>query len=97
MAQTCNKIKLAPDLPAAVIGEKTIKLSPAEFRVLAVLVRHKGKPVTRPELLTVLKDGKDYSFTNIIDVYINYLRGKIGKERIRTVRGVGYAFQEVEA
>ena len=75
-------------------GSKTINLQPREFRLLEYLMRHANQVVTR----TMLLEGVwDYHFdpqTNVIDVHISRLRGKIDKDfdtpLIHTVRGAGY-------
>ncbi len=74
---------------------KTIELSPKEFSLLEFLLRNEGRVVTRTQILDHLW-GYDYATdSNLVDVYIAYLRRKIDKgfERklVRTVRGVGYA------
>jgi two-component system OmpR family response regulator len=77
---------------------KVLDLQPREFRLLEFLLRHKGQVVTR----TMLLEGVwDYHFdpqTNVIDVHISRLRGKIDKNSetpsIRTVRGAGYIIED---
>jgi DNA-binding response OmpR family regulator len=71
-----------------------IDLSPKEFALLEFLMRHQGQPVTRSAIVQQVWKLHFDTMTNVVDVYINYLRRKIdsGFERplIRTVRGVGY-------
>jgi two-component system, OmpR family, response regulator len=79
-------------------GKRTIDLSPKEFSLLEYLMRNDGRVVTRTQILDHLW-GYDYdSESNLVDVYVAYLRRKVdkGEERslIRTVRGVGYALGE---
>lgn len=74
---------------------KMIELSPKEFSLLEFLLRNEGRVVTRTQILDHVW-GYDYSpDSNLVDVYVTYLRRKIdrGHERklIRTVRGAGYA------
>lgn len=78
-----------------------IDLTPKEFELLHYLLAHKNEPVSREQLIT---DVWGYDFvgdTNIVDVYIRYLRQKIDQGRqpklIRTVRGVGYELAEPRA
>jgi DNA-binding response OmpR family regulator len=71
-----------------------IDLTPREFAILEYMMQHKGKPVSRATLIQeVWKTPLDPG-TNIVDVYMKYLRDKIdheGKSKlIRTIRGVGY-------
>ncbi len=75
-------------------GARRIELTPREFAILEYLMRHAGKPVSRASLM---KDVWNIDFdptTNVVDVYMKYLRDKIdcdGEVKLlRTVRGVGY-------
>lgn len=77
-------------------GEK-IELTPREFALLAYFMRNPGRVLTRT---TISEHVWDYNFdtmTNVIDVYVNYLRKKIDAGRepklIHTVRGVGYVLK----
>jgi DNA-binding response OmpR family regulator len=71
-----------------------IDLSPKEFALLEFLMRHAGQPVTRSAIVEQVWNLNFDTLTNIVDVYINYLRRKVdtGYDRalIQTVRGVGY-------
>ena len=71
-----------------------IDLSPKEFALLEFLMRHAGQPVTRSAIVEQVWKLNFDTMTNVVDVYINYLRRKVdtGYDRalIRTVRGVGY-------
>jgi len=74
---------------------QTIDLSPKEFALLEFLMRNQGRVVTRTQILDHVW-GYDYApDSNLVDVYVTYLRRKIdrghGKKLIRTVRGAGYA------
>lgn len=76
-------------------GDRRIELSPKEFSLLEFLMRNEGRVVTRTQILDHLW-GYDYvADSNLVDVYVAYLRRKVdrGHDRklIRTVRGVGYA------
>jgi two-component system OmpR family response regulator len=75
-------------------GEK-IELQPREFALLEYLMRSAGRTVTKTMILEHIFD---YSFdpqTNVVDVLVHRLRGKLDKERARlqTIRGVGYVLQ----
>jgi DNA-binding response OmpR family regulator len=73
---------------------RAIELSPREFALLEFLMRHEGQPVTRNAIVEQVWKLRFNGMTNVVDVYINYLRRKVdsGHDRplIRTVRGVGY-------
>jgi DNA-binding response OmpR family regulator len=75
-------------------GGRIIDLSPKEYALLDFLLRHPGRPVTRSAIIEQVWRMHSESITNVVDVYINYLRRKIdtGADRplIRTIRGVGY-------
>lgn len=78
-------------------GETKILLQPREFRLLECLMRHAGKVVTRTMLLEKVWDYHFDPQTNVIDVHISRLRGKIDKEfdkpMLHTVRGAGYRLE----
>jgi len=79
-------------------ARKTIELSPKEFALLEFLMRNEGHVVTRTQILDHVW-GYEYSpDSNLVDVYVTYLRRKIdrGHQRklIRTVRGAGYALED---
>jgi len=73
---------------------RSIALQPREFRLLAYLLLHQGRVVTRTMLLESVWDYRFDPQTNVIDVHISRLRSKIDRESsvplIHTVRGVGY-------
>jgi len=75
-------------------GSHNIDLSPKEFALLEFLMRHEGQPVSRTAIVEQVWKLNFDTMTNVVDVYINYLRRKMdsGYDRalIRTVRGVGY-------
>jgi DNA-binding response OmpR family regulator len=76
--------------------DRTVLLTPREFALLEFLARHAGLSVTRAMIAEGVWNHASDTMTNVVDVYINYLRNKIdaGFERklIHTVRGVGYQF-----
>jgi DNA-binding response OmpR family regulator len=75
-------------------GGHAIELSPKEFSLLEFLMRNAGQPVTRSAIIEQVWKLNFDTMTNVVDVYINYLRRKVdtGYDRalIRTIRGVGY-------
>ena len=95
-ALTAGKLTLDPESYAVSFDGKPLALTKKEFDLLHYLMAHKGKAVTRDQLLTDVW-GYDYmGDTNIVDVYIRYLRHKIdepfGVKTIHTIRAVGYMF-----
>ena len=75
-------------------GGEAIELQPREFRLLEYLMRHAGQVVTRTMLLEAVWDYHFDPQTNVIDVHVSRLRGKIDRDRgaplLHTVRGAGY-------
>ncbi len=77
----------------ATVGGRTVELSAREFTMLEVFLRHRGQVLSREQLLSHVW-GYDFDpGSNVVDVYVGYLRRKVGKDRIATVRGMGYALQ----
>jgi two-component system, OmpR family, response regulator len=74
-----------------------VALTAREFAVLEYLARHAGEAVTRASLLDHVWDENFEGSTNIVDVYVGYLRRKLeqpfDRPLIRTIRGVGYALE----
>lgn len=71
-------------------GNRTIDLSAREFALAEVFLRHPGQVLSREQLLSHVW-GYDYDpGSNVVEVYVRYLRNKIGPERIATIRGAGY-------
>ncbi len=81
-------------------GERRIELSPLEFRLLHCLLRHAGQVLTRDNLLDQVWNFDYEGGSNVVDVYVRYLRRKIeapGELKVlHTVRGIGYKLAEVE-
>jgi two-component system OmpR family response regulator len=91
-------LRLDPAAHRAWRGETELRLSAREFALLELLMRRPGETLTR---LQILEGGWDMAFesrSNIVDVYMRYLREKIdrpfGRESIETVRGVGYRLRD---
>ncbi len=79
-------------------GEAEISLSPKEFALLETFMRRPGEVLSRFQLLEHAWDYAYENRSNVVNVYINYLRGKIdapfGTDSIETVRGVGYRLRD---
>jgi two-component system, OmpR family, copper resistance phosphate regulon response regulator CusR len=74
----------------AVVGDRTVELTAREFSLVDTLIRHPGQVLSRQQLLDHVW-GYDFdSGSNVVDVYIRYLRQKLGDNVIETVRGMGY-------
>jgi DNA-binding response OmpR family regulator len=87
--------ELALDLRTrrATVDGRIVELSAREFTMLEVFLRHPGQVLAREQLLSHVW-GYDYDpGSNVVDVYVGYLRRKLGRGRIMTVRGMGYALE----
>ena len=92
---TAGDIELDLATRAVQVGGQPVELQPREFTLLAFLLRHAGRAVTKT---MILEHVWDYSFdpqTNVVDVLVHRLRAKVDPEhrRIETVRGVGYVLK----
>jgi DNA-binding response OmpR family regulator len=76
----------------ATVDGRTVELSAREFTMLELLMRHPGQVLSREQLLSGVWGYDHDPGSNVVDVYVGYLRRKVGAERIRTRRGMGYAF-----
>jgi len=78
-------------------GDQTIELTAKEFQLLEFLMRNAGNVLTRTQILDHVWGYNFDSFSNVVDIYVHYLRNKIDKDfpvpMIRTVRGVGYSLK----
>lgn len=91
-AISLNRDDVVVDLLAhrVTVGGRDVDLSAREFSLAEQFLRHPGEVLTRERLL---RDVWGLTFdpgSNVVDVYVRYLRAKLGAERITTVRGVGY-------
>ncbi|NRQ35453.1 response regulator transcription factor [Nonomuraea sp. NN258] len=72
------------------VGDRAVDLSTREFALAEIFCRHPDQVLTREQLLSHVW-GFDFDpGSNVVDVYVRYLRRKIGADRIETVRGTGY-------
>jgi two-component system, OmpR family, copper resistance phosphate regulon response regulator CusR len=77
----------------AVVEGKAVDLSAREFALAEEFLRHPDQVLSREQLLSRVW-GYDFDpGSNIVDVYVGYLRGKLGAGRIETVRGMGYRYR----
>jgi len=87
-------LRLDPAARRAWRGEAELELSPKEFALLELFMRRAGEALSRVQLLDGAWDMAFESRSNVVDVYVRYLREKIdrpfGRHSLETVRGVGY-------
>jgi DNA-binding response OmpR family regulator len=74
----------------ASVQGKTIELSAREYTMLEVLMRHAGQVLSREQLLSHVWGYDHDPGSNVVDVYVGYLRKKLGPDVIETARGMGY-------
>ena len=78
------------------VGEKSMELTAREFALAETFFRHAGQVLSREQLLSNVW-GYDYDpGSNVVDVYVGYLRKKIGEDRITTIRGMGYQLKAAD-
>jgi two-component system OmpR family response regulator len=90
-------VRLDPAAHTVTRGGAPVDLTTREFALLEFLMRHPGQAVSRTRILEHVWDLNFGEFSNVVDVYVGYLRRKLeepfGRPLIRTVRGVGYALE----
>jgi len=95
---TFSDLRLDPVTHKVWRSDKEIDLTSKEYALLEYMMRNPNQTLTRSMIAEHVWDYTFDSFTNIIDVYVNYLRKKIDrdfdKKLIHTVRGVGYVLKE---
>jgi DNA-binding response OmpR family regulator len=74
----------------AVVDDRVVELTAREFALAETFIRHAGQVLTREQLLSHVW-GYDFDpGSNVVDVYVRYLRKKLGDDVVETVRGIGY-------
>jgi two-component system, OmpR family, response regulator len=95
---TVGDLRLDPATRRVWRGEDEVALSPKEFALLETFMRRPGQVLTRVQLLEHAWDFAYENRSNVVDVYLRYLREKLdrpfGKGSFETVRGVGYRLRE---
>ena len=78
----------------AMVGGETVPLTAREFTMLETFLRHRDQVLSKEQLLSHVW-GYDFDpGSNVVEVYVGYLRRKLGGERIETVRGMGYRLRD---
>jgi two-component system OmpR family response regulator len=90
-------LRLDPAAHTVARAGRQVELSAREFALLEFFMRHPGEVVSRTQILEHVWDFNYEGLSNVVDVYIGYLRRKLelpfGRPLLRTVRGVGYALE----
>jgi len=93
-------LKLDPASKRAWRGRTELQLSPKEFSLLELFLRHPGTVLTRSQILDAAWDFAYDGTSNVVDQYVTYLRKKIdvpfGRHDLETVRGMGYRLRHSE-
>ncbi|MBL8895476.1 MAG: response regulator transcription factor [Rhizobiales bacterium] len=93
---SCGPLLLDTAGARVTVDGRAIKLTSLEFRLLSYLMHHKGKVVSRTELVEHLYDQDFDRDSNTIEVFVGRLRKKLGVDVLHTVRGMGYCVTEPE-
>jgi DNA-binding response OmpR family regulator len=75
------------------IGGRSVELTPREFALLETLMHHAGQVLSQPQLLDQVWGYDRDPTSNVVEVYVGYLRKKLKKDVVETVRGAGYRFR----
>ena len=88
-------VRLDPTRHRVVVGDRAEDLSAREYALLDYLIRQGGRVVTRQQILDAVWGAEPDVYSNVVDLYVHYLRRKLAglgrRGVLRTVRGVGYA------
>ncbi len=91
---SCGPLMLDTKAARVTVDGQAVKLTSLEFRLLSYLMHHKGRVVSRTELVEHLYDQDFDRDSNTIEVFVGRLRKKLGVDLLRTVRGLGYCVSE---
>jgi two-component system, OmpR family, response regulator len=87
-------LTLDEERQAVIRGGEVIELSGVEFRLLRCFMLHAGQVLQKTQLYEHIYNYDSEKDSNVIEVYVNHLRAKLGKDVIKTRRGQGYVFDE---
>ncbi|MEU4694794.1 response regulator transcription factor [Actinoplanes sp. NPDC023714] len=91
---TFGDVELDPAERRVLVAGDEVTLTAREFALLEYLMRRPGQVVSKTELLDHVWDASMETAPNAVEVYVGYLRRKIGRERLETVRGAGYRLSQ---
>ncbi len=86
----CGPLRVDTRTARVTVNGRAIKLTSLEYRLIAYMMHHQGRIISRTELVEHLYDQDFDRDSNTIEVFIGRLRRKLGKDMIETVRGLGY-------
>src|SRR5690606_20390614 len=87
---TVGDVSLDPASRRVTVGGSEVALTTREYGLLQYLMRRAGDVVSKTELLDHVWEESDRTAPNAVEVYVGYLRRKLGREVLQTVRGAGY-------
>ncbi len=90
-----GKLTIEPARQRVTLDCNQLDLSLREYTLLLELARHAGRFVTRAQLERVMFNADAVIESNALEVHVHHLRKKLGIERIKTIRGVGYLLEDV--
>lgn len=94
----CGNLEVNTDEYAVKRNDKPIDLSPTEFKLLLYFIENQNKVLSRTKILNAVWGFNFSTHTNVVDVYVSYLRMKIDdgfeEKLIHTIKGVGYILKE---
>jgi two-component system, OmpR family, response regulator len=93
----CGPVRVDTRASRVTVDGQAIKLTSHEYRLLAYLMHHQGRVVSRGELVEHLYDQDFDRDSNTIEVFIGRLRKKLGVDVIQTIRGLGYVLAAPDA
>jgi DNA-binding response OmpR family regulator len=93
MVLSAGDVRLDLRTRRATVGDRTVDLTAREFSMLETLLRHADQVLSREQLLSHVWGYFFDPTSNLVNVYINTLRKKLGADVIETVRGAGYRFR----
>ena len=91
---TAGSVALDPSASVVTVDDRQVKLTAHEYKLLAYMMHHKGKVLSRTELMEHIYAQDFDKDSNTIEVFIGRLRKKLGVEVIHTIRGLGYRLSD---
>jgi two-component system, OmpR family, response regulator len=91
---TAGDVRLDTRSGKVTLNGSSVRLTAQEYKLLAYLMHHKGKVVSRTELIEHIYDQDFDRDSNTIEVFVTRIRKKLGMDVITTIRGLGYSLEE---
>jgi DNA-binding response OmpR family regulator len=88
-----GRVSLDMSTREVLIGGRSVELTPREWALLATLMHHPGQVLSKAQLLDQVWGYNHDPSSNVVEVYVGYLRRKLQRDVVETVRGAGYRFR----